>query len=51
MKRTRTAVIVLSATLALATPALAACGGMAEQAAEKRIEKRTTTSTIGGGAQ
>jgi ABC-type Fe3+-hydroxamate transport system substrate-binding protein len=35
MKRSRTAVIILSATLALATPALAACGGMAEQAAEK----------------
>jgi ABC-type Fe3+-hydroxamate transport system substrate-binding protein len=38
MKRTRTAVIVLSATLALTTPALAACGGMAEQAAEKAAE-------------
>lgn len=38
MKRSRTAVVILSATLALATPALAACGGVAEQAAEKAVE-------------
>lgn len=38
MKSSRTAVVLLSATLALSAPALAACGGMAEQAAEQAAE-------------